>query len=105
MLKKVTPEKPTPSPVVVNKGKHGYNCWVYVNTIQKNQNTYHKYKVAHTFKKKFVSEEDALLYGWAKINGHDVSTFDVAMRRKPKSREEIVCQSPRCPPNPPRPAT
>ena len=97
MLKKVSDSKLTPSPVQVNKGKRGYNCWVYVSTIEKNGNTYHKYKVAHTFKKKFVSEEDALLYGWAKINGYDVTTFDVPMRRRPKSREEIVCQSPRCP--------
>lgn len=84
MLKKVSSNKETPSPVVVNKGKHGYNCWVYVSTIQKNQNTYHKYKVAHKFSKKFVSEEDALMYGWAKINGHNVSTYDVPMRHKPK---------------------
>jgi len=84
MLKKVSSNKETPSPVVVNKGKHGYNCWVYVSTIQKNQNTYHKYKVAHTFKKKFVSREDALLYGWAKINGYNETTFDVPMRHKPK---------------------
>jgi hypothetical protein len=83
MLKKVSSNKETPSPVIVNKGKHGYNCWVYVSTVQKNQKTYHKYKVAHKFSKKFVSEEDALLYGWAKINGHNVSTYDVPMRHKP----------------------
>ena len=83
MLKKVSPEKETPSPVVVNKGKHGYNCWVYVSTIKKNGNTYFKYKVAHTFKQKFVSSEDALMYGWAKVNGHNVTTHDVPMRHKP----------------------
>ena len=83
MLKKVSPLKATPAPVVVNKGKHGYNCWVYSSTIENNGNTYFKYKVAHTFKQKFVSREDALMYGWAKINGHDVKTFDVPMRHKP----------------------
>lgn len=81
MLKKVSPLKATPAPVVVNKGKHGYNCWVYSSTIENNGNTYFKYKVAH--KLKFVSREDALMYGWAKINGHDVKTFDVPMRHKP----------------------
>jgi len=83
MLKKVSSWKQTPSPVIVNKGKHGYNCWVYSSTIQKNGSTYHKYKVAHTFKKKFVSKKDALLYGWAKVNGHNVTTHDFPMRRKP----------------------
>jgi len=83
MLKKVSPEKATPSPVVVNKGKHGYNCWVYSSRIQKNGNTYFKYTIAHTFKQKFVSREDALMYGWAKVNGHKVTTFDVPMRHKP----------------------
>ena len=83
MLKKVSPEKETPSTVVVNKGKHGYNCWVYSSTIQKNGSVYFKYKVAHTFKQKFVYKEDALLYGWAKVNGHSVTTYDVPMRHKP----------------------
>jgi len=83
MLKKVSSWKQTPSPVQVNKGKRGYNCWVYVSTIEKNGSTYHKYKVAHNCGKKFVSEEDASLFGWAKINGHDVSTDDVPMRLKP----------------------
>jgi hypothetical protein len=83
MLKKVSPLKKVPSPVVVNKGKHGYTCWVYVSTIENNGSTYHKYKSAHTFKQKFVFREDAMLYGWAKINGHDVTTHDVPMRHKP----------------------
>jgi len=82
MLKKVSLHKETPSPVLVNKGKHGYNCWVYSSTIEKNGRTYHKYKITHKFSTKFVFEEDALLHGWAKINGHNVTTFDVPMRHK-----------------------
>jgi len=59
-----------PSPIKVNKGKHGYNVWVYKNSKMHPDGVIrHHYKTLTTHGK-FFSREDATAVGWHYVETH-----------------------------------
>jgi hypothetical protein len=54
----------TPSPVKVNKGKNGYNVWVYKNSETHPDGVQRHHYKSLTTKGKFFSHDDALAVGW-----------------------------------------
>ena len=84
MLKKVVEGREAPAPVQVRKGKWGYNVWIFNREESRNGKNYFRYKLAHPADRKFVSEEDAKDFGYARIYKQKCPLLLMPMRHKPK---------------------
>jgi hypothetical protein len=90
MLKKVVKDRQAPAPVQVRKGKWGYNVWIFKREESRNGKNYFRYELAHPASRKFVREQDAITFGYARIYKQKCPLFFMPMRHKPKQESSDV---------------
>jgi hypothetical protein len=90
MLKKVVKDRQAPAPVQVRKGKWGYNVWIFKREESRNGKNYFRYELAHSASQKFVREQDAITFGYARIYKQKCPLFFMPMRHKPKQESSDV---------------
>lgn len=63
------------SPVIVKKGKYGYNVWIFdKTTVGRDNEPRHHFKMMNRYES-YVSRDDAVREGWQYVN-HGVKRVD-----------------------------